>query len=59
MPEFVKQGDDVVMAQQGLATVTLVVEVRNLNNLEKILKSIGKVKGVEKIERYQLGSGPN
>jgi GTP diphosphokinase / guanosine-3',5'-bis(diphosphate) 3'-diphosphatase len=46
-------------AEEGLAKVTLVVEVRNLNNLEKILKAVGKVKGVQKIERYQLGSGPN
>ena len=46
-------------SEEGLAKVTLVVEVRNLNNLEKILKAIGKVKGVQKIERYQLGAGPN
>ena len=39
----------------GVATVTLVVEVRNLNKLEKILSAIRKVRGVQKIERYQLG----
>lgn len=45
--------------EEGLARVTLVVEVRNLNNLEKILKAVRKVRGVQKIERYQLGVGPN
>ncbi len=45
-------------AEESLARVTLVVEVRNLNNLEKILKAVGKVRGVHKIERYQLGAGP-
>ena len=42
-------------AEDDLARVTLVVEVRNLNNLEKIVKALGKVRGVQKIERYQLG----
>ena len=45
-------------AEHDAAKVTLVVEVRNLNNLEKILKAVGKVRGVQKIERYQLGSRP-
>ena len=45
-------------AEDDLARVTLVVEVRNLNNLEKILKALGKVRGVQSIERYQLGGGP-
>ncbi len=44
-------------SEDDLAKVTLVVEVRNLNNLDKILKAIGKVRGVQTIERYQLG-GP-
>jgi len=42
-------------AENEAAKVTLVVEVRNLNKLEKILTTIGKVRGVQKIERYQLG----
>ncbi len=45
-------------SENELARVTLVVEVRNLNNLEKIIKALGKVRGVQKIERYQLGQGP-
>ncbi len=46
-------------AENDLARVTLVVEVRNLNNLEKIIKALGKVRGVQKIERYQLGRSPH
>ena len=46
-------------AEDDLAKVILVVEVRNLNNLEKILKALGKVRGVQGIERFQLGSGPH
>jgi GTP pyrophosphokinase len=42
-------------AEDDLAKVTLVVEVRNLNNLDKIQKAIGKVRGVQAIDRYQLG----
>ena len=45
-------------AEHDLARVTLVVEVRNLNNLEKIIKALGKVRGVQKIERFQLGRAP-
>ncbi|MFN2370779.1 MAG: bifunctional (p)ppGpp synthetase/guanosine-3',5'-bis(diphosphate) 3'-pyrophosphohydrolase [Candidatus Krumholzibacteriia bacterium] len=41
--------------ENDLARVTLVIEVRNLNNLEKIIKALGKVRGVQKIERFQLG----
>jgi len=44
-------------SQDELARVTLVVEVKNLNNLERILKAVGKVRGVQDIERFQLG-GP-
>jgi GTP pyrophosphokinase len=44
-------------SEDDLARVTLVVEVRNLNNLEKILKSVLKIPGVQGVERYQLGSG--
>jgi len=42
-------------AEDDLARVTLVLEVRNLNNLEQITKALGKVRGVQKIDRYQLG----
>jgi GTP diphosphokinase / guanosine-3',5'-bis(diphosphate) 3'-diphosphatase len=42
------------VAENDMATVTLVVEVTNLNKLEKILQSIGKVTGVQSIQRYQL-----
>ena len=45
-------------AEDDLAKVVLVVEVRNLNKLEKILKTLGKVRGVQGIERFQLGAGP-
>jgi len=46
-------------AEDEVATVTLVVEVSNLNNLEKVIKALGKVAGVEKIERFQLGVTPS
>lgn len=42
-------------SEDDLAKVTLVVEVRNLNKLENILKAIRKVRGVQGIDRYQLG----
>jgi guanosine-3',5'-bis(diphosphate) 3'-pyrophosphohydrolase len=45
-------------AEDDLAKITLVVEVRNLNNLEKLLRVMGKVRGVQGIDRFQLGSGP-
>ena len=45
-------------SEDDLARITLVVEVKNLNNLEKLLKVMGKVRGVQGIERFQLGSGP-
>jgi len=44
--------------EDDLAKVTLVVEVSNLNNLDKVQKAIGKVRGVQAIERYQLGGRP-
>ena len=47
------------VSEDELARVTLVVEVGNLNSLEKILKVLGKVPGIQTIERYQLGVGPN
>ena len=33
----------------------LVVEVHNINDLQKILRTIRRIDGVEKIERFQLG----
>ncbi len=45
-------------SEDDVATVTLVVEVTNLNNLEKVIKDLGKVQGVVTIERFQLGLGP-
>jgi guanosine-3',5'-bis(diphosphate) 3'-pyrophosphohydrolase len=42
-------------SENDLARATLLVEVRNLNNLQKILKAIRKVPGVHRVERYQLG----
>jgi GTP pyrophosphokinase len=44
-------------SEDDLARVTMVIEVRNLNNLEKILKAVQKVPGVQGVERYQLGGG--
>ena len=41
-------------AEHDVARATLVVEVHNLNNLEKTLKGIRQIRGVTKIERYQL-----
>jgi len=41
--------------ENDLAKVTLVVEVSNLNKLEHILKAVRKIKGVQGIDRYQLG----
>jgi GTP pyrophosphokinase len=46
-------------AEDELARVTLVLEVRNLNALEKIIKALGKVRGVQRIDRYQLGVVPD
>ena len=41
-------------ADRGLAKISFLVEVRNLSNLEKVLKAVGKVPSVEKVERYQI-----
>lgn len=37
------------------ARVTLLVEVRNLNNLEKILNAVRRVPSVSRVERFQIG----
>ena len=41
-------------AEHDVATVTLVVEVTNLNKLERILTAVRKVGGVQQIDRFQL-----
>ncbi len=41
-------------SENEVARATLVIEVRNLNNLQRILRAVGRVSGVEKIDRYQL-----
>ncbi len=41
-------------ADGDFATVTLLVEVRNLNSLEKIINAIRRVSGISKVERFQL-----
>ncbi len=40
--------------ERGLARVSFLVEVRNLSNLEKVLRAIRKVPNVEKVERFQV-----
>ncbi|MFO7653302.1 MAG: bifunctional (p)ppGpp synthetase/guanosine-3',5'-bis(diphosphate) 3'-pyrophosphohydrolase [Candidatus Krumholzibacteriia bacterium] len=42
-------------SENEVARATLVVEVRNLNNLQHILRRIKQIPHVERIERYQLG----
>ena len=58
MKYWLMKSEPSVFGIDDLARVTMVVEVRNLNNLEQILKAIGKVRGVESIDRFQLG-GPS
>jgi GTP pyrophosphokinase len=42
-------------SEGGMATATLVVEVHHLGDLQKILKTVSKIPGVERIDRYQVG----
>ena len=42
-------------AEDDVARATLVVEIHSLNSLQRILDTIGKIPGVESVERYQLG----
>lgn len=42
-------------ADGAVAKATLVVEVHNLNDLQRILKAVQKIPGVERIDRYQVG----
>ncbi|MBU1675317.1 hypothetical protein KKA85_06000, partial [bacterium] len=37
-----------------LARATLLIEVRNLNNLDKVLKAVRRVPNVQQVERYQV-----
>ncbi len=37
------------------AQATFLVEVHNLNNLQRVLKAIAKIPSVQKVERFQLG----
>jgi GTP pyrophosphokinase len=39
----------------GVARATLVVEVHNLNDLQKVLKAVRRIPGVDRIDRYQVG----
>ncbi len=41
-------------AEDDLAQATFLLEVRNLNNLEKILNALRRVPSVQKVERFQL-----
>jgi GTP pyrophosphokinase len=41
-------------SENDLAKATILVEVHNLNNLRRILKSIRRIPGVQRVDRYQL-----
>ena len=38
-----------------MAKATLVVEVHNLGGLQKVLRAVSKISGIERIDRYQVG----
>ncbi|MDD5718315.1 MAG: bifunctional (p)ppGpp synthetase/guanosine-3',5'-bis(diphosphate) 3'-pyrophosphohydrolase [Candidatus Krumholzibacteria bacterium] len=42
-------------SENGMARATMVVEVRNLTDLQKILKAVQRIPGIERIDRYQVG----
>ncbi len=48
----IRSGD--FKSDSDVARATILVEVRNLSNLEKVLKAIGRVRGVQHVERYQV-----
>lgn len=48
----IRSGD--FKSESDLARAMMLVEVRNLNSLEKVLKSVGRVPGVQQVERYQV-----
>jgi GTP pyrophosphokinase len=39
----------------AVARATLVVEVRNINDLQRIMKAVERIPGIERIDRYQVG----
>ena len=41
-------------SENDLARATFLVEVRNLNNFQRILRSVSRIDGVQKVDRYQL-----
>jgi GTP pyrophosphokinase len=41
-------------AEDNLAKAVFLVEVRSLNKLQRLIKAVSKVTGVERVERYQL-----
>jgi len=43
-------------ASEGIiARATMVVEVHNINDLQRVLKAVRKITGIERIDRYQVG----
>jgi GTP pyrophosphokinase len=41
--------------EHDVARAVIIVEVRNLNTLQKILRAVRRIPGIDKIERYQVG----
>ena len=41
-------------AEHELAQATVLIDVHNLNNLEKVMKAVHKIPGVLRVERFQL-----
>jgi guanosine-3',5'-bis(diphosphate) 3'-pyrophosphohydrolase len=41
--------------EHDVARAVVIIEVRNLNTLQKILRAVRRIPGIEKIERYQVG----
>lgn len=42
-------------SEGAVARATMVVEVHNINDLQRILKAVRKIQGIERIDRYQVG----
>ncbi len=42
-------------SEDGMARATMIVEVRHLDELQKILKAVRQIPGIERIDRYQVG----
>jgi GTP diphosphokinase / guanosine-3',5'-bis(diphosphate) 3'-diphosphatase len=47
------QGGD-FKSDEGVANVSFLVEVSNLNNLQKVLNAVKRVPNVQKVDRYQI-----